>query len=93
MDEWASIRFLRVKGVSIRAIAKELGISRNTVSRALAQVGPPEYKRARKVNPQLEPFTEAIRENITKSISSVPGYYGNCVSWGIRGRNPPFTGI
>ena len=62
MDEWASIRFLRVKGISIRAIAKQLGISRNTVRRALAEDEPPEYKRATKVNPQLEPFTEVIRE-------------------------------
>ena len=36
----------RVEGLSGRAIAERLGISRNTVAKALASAEPPQYERA-----------------------------------------------
>ena len=35
MEAWVTIRYLRAKGRSIKGIARELGISKNTVRRAL----------------------------------------------------------
>ena len=47
MEDWAEIRRLhRSERLSGRAIAKQLGISRNTVAAALASSGPPKYERA-----------------------------------------------
>jgi transposase len=46
VEDWAEIRRLhRAEGVPIKAIARTLGISRNTVRSALASDGPPRYVR------------------------------------------------
>jgi transposase len=60
VEDWAEIRRLhRAEGVPIRAIARRLGVGRNTVRRALGAAGPPRYRRAAKgsivdvVEPQI----------------------------------------
>jgi transposase len=46
VEDWAEVRRLRrAEGVPISEIARVLGISRNTVKRALASDGPPRYRR------------------------------------------------
>lgn len=46
MEDWAEIRRLRrSEGLPIKAIARVLGISRNTVRAALASDAPPKYQR------------------------------------------------
>ena len=46
MDDWAEIRRLfRAEGLPIRAIARRLGVSKNTVKKAIADEGPPVYSR------------------------------------------------
>jgi transposase len=46
VEDWAEIRRLhRAEGLAIKAIARTLGISRNTVRAALASDGPPKYER------------------------------------------------
>lgn len=46
VDDWAEIRRLqRCEVMPIRAIARKLGVGRNTVRRALAADGPPRYVR------------------------------------------------
>jgi transposase len=48
VEDWAEIRRLhRAEGMPIKAIARVMGISRNTVRSALASDGPPKYERAR----------------------------------------------
>ena len=44
----------------MRSIARELGVSRNTVRAALRSDKPPKYVRSARPNPQLEPFAEQI---------------------------------
>jgi transposase len=47
VEDWAEIRRLRrSEGLPIKAIARVLGVSRNTVRAALASEGPPKYERA-----------------------------------------------
>ena len=47
VEDWAEIRRLhRVEGMAIKAIARQLGVSRNAVRRALARDAPPTYERA-----------------------------------------------
>jgi transposase len=60
VEDWAEIRRLhRAEGMPIKAIARHLGLARNTVRRALAADGPPRYERAAKgsivdaVEPQI----------------------------------------
>jgi len=46
VEDWAEIRRLhRAEGIPIKAIARMLGISRNTVRSAVASEGPPRYER------------------------------------------------
>jgi transposase len=46
VEDWAEIRRLRrAEGMPIKAIARVMGCSKNTVRRALATVGPPRYER------------------------------------------------
>ncbi len=46
MQDWAQIRYLHTsEGLSRRAIAARLGLSRDTVSRAIASESPPKYER------------------------------------------------
>jgi transposase len=47
VEDWAEIRRLRrAEGMAILAIARAMGVSRNTVKRALVADGPPRYQRA-----------------------------------------------
>ena len=47
VDDWAEIRRLhRAEGMGIKAIARRLGLARNTVRAALRAEGPPLYERA-----------------------------------------------
>ena len=46
VEDWAEIRRLyRAEGMPIKAVARVMGVSKNTVKRALAADGPPRYAR------------------------------------------------
>ncbi len=62
VEGWTTIRYLHAQGKSIRAIAKELSIARNTVRAALRDEGPPRYERAKRSNPKIEPFVDVIKQ-------------------------------
>jgi transposase len=66
VDDWAEIRRLhRAEGMSIKEIARRLGVARNTVRAALRLEGPPRYKRAAKgsIVDAVEPrVLELLRE-------------------------------
>ena len=62
VEDWAEIRRLhRAEGMPIKAIARTLGISRNTVRAALASDGPPKYER-RPAGSAVDAFEPRIRE-------------------------------
>ncbi|MDI6908210.1 IS21 family transposase [Nocardioides sp.] len=71
LEDWALIRRLHVSEKLPKAqIARELGISRNTVAKAIASVDPPEYSRA-PVTTSFEPFEVQVRQ-LLKATPSMP---------------------
>jgi transposase len=61
MEEWAEIRRLhRSEGMAIKAIARRLGVARNTVRGALAADAPPRYARPA-AGSRVDAFEPAIR--------------------------------
>ncbi|MFF7216960.1 IS21 family transposase [Streptomyces sp. NPDC008238] len=71
VEDWAEIRRLhRSEGLSARAVARELGISRGTVLRALASDRPPQYRRAPKGS-AVDAVEPAIRE-LLKQTPTMP---------------------
>jgi transposase len=74
MEDWAEIRRLsRAEGMAIKAIARRLGIARNTVKRALAAHEPPRYERVRKgsIVDAVEPQVRALLAEFPEMPSTV----------------------
>ena len=60
VEQWAELRREHfVRGVSIKALAKRTGLSRNTVRAALRSTQPPSYRRAPSGS-KLDPFKQVI---------------------------------
>lgn len=62
MEDWALIRRLAAEGVPNTRIADRLGISRNTVTRAVNSAMPPKYERSPVVATSFTPFEPRVRE-------------------------------
>ncbi|GHC90985.1 hypothetical protein GCM10010349_79380 [Streptomyces flavofungini] len=77
VEDWAEIRRLhRAEQMPIRAIARHLGISKNTVKRALASDRPPKYERPAKgsvVDAVEVQIRELLRETPTMPAMSAYG--------------------
>lgn len=61
MNQWTTIRTLHARGYGKKAIARMLGISRNTVKRALASCEAPRYER-RPMPTKIMPFRDQIEQ-------------------------------
>ncbi len=71
LEDWALIRRLSVSDKLAKAeIARQLGISRNTVAKAIASTAPPTYSRQPVVT-LFEPFEMRVRE-LLEVTSSMP---------------------
>lgn len=68
VEDWAEIRRLhRSEGMAIRAIARHLGISKNTVKKALASDRPPHYTR-----PLKGSAVDAVEAEIRALLKTTP---------------------
>jgi hypothetical protein len=68
VEDWAEIRRLhRAEGMPIKAIVRQLGISRNTVRRALAADAPPQYQR-----PAKGSIVDAVEPQIRQLLAQWP---------------------
>jgi len=67
MEDWVTIKNLKTKqpGKSNRSIARELGISHNTVRAALGKDENPKYSRGGSSQSELEAFHEILIEMLT----------------------------
>ena len=61
MEDWALIRRLAAEGVAKTQIAERLGISRNTVMKAVNSTEPPKYGRAPVAATSFTPFEPRVR--------------------------------
>jgi hypothetical protein len=60
VEDWALIRRLVAEGVPQRQVARDLGIGRSTVARALASAAPPKYER-KPAPTSFGPFEPRVR--------------------------------
>lgn len=81
VEDWAEIRRLRrAEGLSIKGIARRLGVARNTVRDALRADGPPRYERASRgsavdvVEPQVRELLGEFPEMPTTVIAERVGW-------------------
>lgn len=68
IDKWTTIRTLHKEGHSKRAIAKMMGVSRNTVKRALRAEEVPKYKRAPRENKLLSGYEDKVFEMMEQKL-------------------------
>jgi transposase len=81
VEDWAEIRRLRrAEGVSISEIARLVGVSRNTVKRALASDGPPRYQR-RRAGSVADEFEPRIRELLAAYPRMPATVIGERIGW------------
>ena len=90
MEDWAEIRRLRrAEGMPILAIARVMGVSRNTVKRALVADGPPRYQR-----PVGGSIVDAVEPQIRELLGVWPSMPATVVAEdrsaaGVRDRTEP----
>ena len=81
MEDWALIRRLHVSEKLPKAvIARELGISRNTVAKAIASAVPPEYSRSPAVT-SFGPFEQQVRQLLAATPAMPATVLGERVGW------------
>jgi hypothetical protein len=73
VEDWALIRRLVADGVPQRQVARQLGIGRSTVARAVASAGPPKYERGpvRTSFSPLEPRVRALLAEVPEMPATV----------------------
>jgi len=87
MEDWVTIRNLKKRNPSLgtRKIAEILGVSRNTVRRALRSKTYPGYRREEKVYEKLKPFHEFIKESYLLKRRRISVIISNLKSKGYDG--------
>jgi len=81
LDEWAEIRRLhRSEGLGIKAIARKLGVSKNTVRRALRAEEVPRYRRAPR-GPVVDAVEPAIREQLALCATMPATVVAERIGW------------
>jgi transposase len=81
VEDWAEIRRLRrAEGLSISEVARVLGVSRNTVKRALASDGPPRYQR-QPAGSVVDEFEPRIRELLMAYPRMPATVIGERIGW------------
>jgi len=66
MQQWATIRQLGQQKYGKREIARMLGVSRNTVKRALGQEDVPKYRRTKFPVKKIDPFSRVVKDMLWK---------------------------
>lgn len=80
VEDWALIRRLVADGVPRRQVARDLGIGRSTVARALASDGPPKYERPA-VATSFAPFEAVVRQLLARTPDMPATVIAERVGW------------
>ena len=80
MEDWALIRRLVADGVPQRQVARDLGVGRSTVARAVASDGPPKYERP-PVPTSFTAFEPAVRQLLVKTPDMPATVIAERVGW------------
>jgi len=81
VEDWAEIRRLhRAERVPIKVIARSMGISRNTVRKALRDDGPPRYERAARGS-MVDEVEPRIRELLRVTPTMPATVIAERISW------------
>ena len=80
MEDWALVRRLVADGVPQRQVARDLGIGRSTVARALASDRPPKYERAA-VSTAFTAFEPLVRQLLVTTPDMPATVIAERVGW------------
>jgi transposase len=80
VEDWALIRRLVADGVPQRQVARDLGVARATVARAVASEGPPKYERP-PVPTSFMPFEAAVRQLLATTPDMPATVIAERVGW------------
>ncbi|MBF4164027.1 IS21 family transposase [Nocardioides acrostichi] len=80
VEDWALIRRLVADGVPQRQVARDLGIGRATVARAVASDGPPKYERPA-VPTSFTPFEPLVRQLLVTTPDMPATVIAERVGW------------
>ena len=80
MEDWALIRRLVADGVPQRQVARDLGVGRATVARAVGSDGPPKYERPA-VSTSFTPFEPAVRALLARTADMPATVIAERVGW------------
>jgi hypothetical protein len=81
VHDWAQIRYLHgSEGLSIRAIASRLGLSRDTVARAVKLNSPPKYSRVSGPS-TFDPFEPRVRQLLAEFPTMPASVIAERVGW------------
>lgn len=85
LEEWVDIVSMKRAGVSISAIAREFGVSRNTVKATLRRDGQPTYRR-REMPSKLDPYKPYLLERLREFPElSAKRLFGEILARGYEG--------
>jgi len=87
MEDWVTIQNLKRRNpkMGTRAIAKLMGISRNTVKAALKRKQHNGYERKEEINPDIQPFEGFIQDSFINKRLRVSRIYEDLKSKGYKG--------
>jgi len=80
VEDWALVRRLVADGVPLRQVARDLGIGRSTVGRALASDRPPRYQRPA-VPTSFTPFEPLVRQLLATTPDMPATVIAERVGW------------
>ncbi|WP_437123539.1 IS21 family transposase [Subtercola boreus] len=80
MEDWALIRRLVADGVPQRQVAKDLGVGRSTVARAVASTSPPKYERLEQPT-TFSPFERRVRDLLAEHPQMPATVIAERVGW------------